>query len=437
LGKSVTATLAPVTALLLSVAMLLMGNGLQGTLLPVRAQFEDFSALDIGVLGSSYFLGFALGCLLGARVVRRVGHIRAFTAMVSIASTISLAHALLLSPVVWWVLRAGTGFCFAALYMVIESWLNERSTNETRGLVFSVYTIVNLTVITIGQMMLTLDSPRTFALFALASILVSLAAVPVALTTAAAPQPPVIVRIRPRYLYKLSPVGFVGCFAVGLANSSFWALGPVFAQRGEGDVTAVAIFMSLTVIAGAAGQWPLGRASDRMDRRKVIVFACVGGALAGTGLMLSNQIWPPGLFVFAGLFGFFTFPLYSLCAAHMNDYVEPDGYVEAASGLLLVFGAGAVLGPLLASAVMRLTGVDQLFGFTAVVQMSAAAFTLYRMRQRARAPEAERVEFADAIRLCQTVSAFDPTSPQAEDGAPPEPAAAQPDKPDAAAPGSG
>jgi MFS family permease len=432
-----TATLAPIAALLLSVAMLLMGNGLQGTLLPVRAQFEDFSALDIGVLGSAYFLGFALGCFFGPHVVRRAGHIRAFAAMVSVASTISLAHALIVSPVVWWVLRAGTGFCFAALYMVIESWLNERSTNETRGFVFSVYTIVNLTVITIGQMMLTLDSPRTFALFALSSILVSLAAVPVALTTAAAPRPPALVRIRPRYLYKLSPVGFVGCFAVGLANSSFWALGPVFAQRDEGDVTAVAFFMSLTVIAGAAGQWPLGRASDRMDRRKVIVLACVGGALAGTGLMLSGQLWPQGFYVFAGLFGFFTFPLYSLCAAHMNDYVEPDGYVESASGLLLVFGAGAVLGPLLASALMRFYGVDQLFGFTAFVQMSMAAFTLYRMRQRARAPEAERVEFADAIRLCQTVSAFDPMSPEVEGDPSPEPAAAQRASPDAAPPAAG
>jgi MFS family permease len=416
----VTATLAPIAALLLSVALLLMGNGLQGTLLPVRAQFEDFSALEIGVLGSSYFLGFALGCFFGPHVVRRVGHIRAFAAMVSIASTISLAHALLLSPAIWWVLRSGTGFCVAALYLVLESWLNEKSTNENRGFVFSVYTIVNRTVITIGQMMLTVDSPRSVALFALASFLVSLAAVPVALTTAAAPRPPVIVRIRPRYLYKLSPVGFVGCFAVGLANSSFWALGPIFAQREHGDVTAIAVFMSLTVIAGAAGQWPLGRASDRVDRRKIIVLACVGSALAGTGLMLSGQLWPQGLFVFAALFGFFTFPLYSLCAAHMNDFVEPDGYVEAASGLLLVFGAGAVMGPLLASGLMRIYGVDQLFGFTAVVQMSAAAFTLYRMRQRRPAPEAERVEFADAIRLSQTIAALDPMSRDDDGERPPD-----------------
>ncbi len=405
-----SATLAPVAALLISVAMLLMGNGLQGTLLPIRAQFEDFSSLDIGVLGSAYFLGFALGCLLGPRAVRRVGHVRAFAAMVSVASAISLAHALITSPAVWWGLRAGTGFCFAVLYMIIESWLNEKSTNATRGLVFSVYTIINLTVITIGQMMLTLASPFAFTLFALASILVSLAAVPVALTTAATPKPIDAVRIRPRYLFKISPVGFVGCFAVGLANSCFWALGPIFAQREEGDVTAVAVFMSLTVIAGAAGQWPLGRMSDRMDRRKVIVIACIGSALAGIGLTMFGQLWTHGVHIFAGLFGFFAFPLYALCAAHMNDFVEPDGYIEAASGLLLIFGVGAVLGPIIASALIWLYGIDLLFGFTAFIHLVFAGFTLYRLRQRARVPEEERVEFADSIRMAQTISTVDPLS---------------------------
>lgn len=428
-----TAILAPVAALLLSVAMLLMGNGLQGTLLPVRAQFEDFSSLEIGILGSSYFLGFGLGCVLGPHAVRRVGHIRAFTAMVSIASVISLAHALLPSPAVWWVLRAATGFCFAALYTVIESWLNEKSTNQTRGFIFSVYTIINLTVVTIGQMMLTLASPFSFALFAVASILVSLAAVPVALTTAAAPKPIATVRIRPRHLYKLSPVGFVGCFAVGLANSCFWSLGPIFAQREEGDVTAIALFMSLTVIAGAAGQWPLGRASDRMDRRKVIIVACAGAALAATGLVLAGRLWEPGLLMFAALFGFFAFPIYSLCAAHLNDYVEQDGFVEAATGLLLVFAAGAVAGPVIASSLMRYYGVDALFSFTACVHAATAAFTFYRMRRREPAPMEEHVDFADSFRMAQTVSVVDPLShengTEAAMDAPPPPEEAPPHDP--------
>ena len=284
-----TPAFAPITALLISVAMLLMGNGLQGTLLPVRANLEAFSATDIGVLGSSYFLGFAAGCLYGPRLIRRAGHIRAFTALVALASCVVLVHSLFLTPVLWWGLRAMTGFCFAVLYMIIESWLNEKSTNETRGFVFSLYTIINLTVITIGQLMLGLDRPEDFQLFILASILVSLAAVPIALTRAEAPMAPRSVKIRVWHLYKLSPVGVVGCLAVGLANGSFWALAPVFAQNKGADTWGVAVFMSVAVIAGALGQWPLGRLSDKTDRRKVIIGAACGSATAGRSMASASR----------------------------------------------------------------------------------------------------------------------------------------------------
>ena len=272
--------LAPVAALLLSCAILLMGNGLQGTLLPVRGLLENFSDTDIGIMGAAYFLGFGAGCLLGPHAVRRVGHIRAFTAVVALASTVALAHALILNPFVWWPFRAVTGFCFAVIFMTIESWLNEKSTNETRGLVFSVYTMINLTVITIGQLMLTLASPAAFTLFAVSSILVSLAAVPVAMTRAPAPAPISSVRIRPRHLFRLSPVGCLGGFAVGAVSGAFWSLAPTFAQRTLADLDAIAIFMSITVIAGAVGQWPLGRLSDRMDRRTLIIVACLGACFA-------------------------------------------------------------------------------------------------------------------------------------------------------------
>jgi MFS family permease len=401
---------APVAALLLSVAILLMGNGLQGTLLPVRAQLELYSSLDIGILGSSYFLGFTVGCYRGPHVVRRVGHIRAFTAMVSLASAVALAHSLVLSPYAWWPLRAITGFCFAVLYLVIESWLNEKSTNENRGLVFSVYTIINLTVVTIGQMMLTLASPTAFPLFAVASILVSLAALPVALTTAPPPGPVVSVEIRIRHLYRLSPVGFVGAIAVGLTNGSFWALGPVFAQSYIYSLgtAAIALFMSATVIAGALGQWPLGWSSDHMDRRKVIVFACLGAAVAGVGMNILARGWDQGPFIFAVIFGAFAFPLYALCAAHMNDSVEDNGFVEASSGLLLLYGAGAVAGPLIASPAMGYFGPAGLFGFTALVHSAMAAFAFYRMYRRDRPLAEDREPFADSLVVAQTVATIDP-----------------------------
>ena len=410
-------TLAPVAALLISVGFLLMGSGLQGTLLPVRAQLENFSSYDIGIMGSAYFVGFALGCVLAPYAIRRAGHIRAFAAMVSIASTLSLAHALILLPELWWVFRGLTGFCFAGLYMIIESWLMEKSSNETRGFVFSVYTIVNLTVITVGQLLTAVDDPFSFPLFALASILVSLAAVPVAMTKAAAPEVPHTVRIRPIHLYRISPVGVVGSFAVGLVNGSFWSLGPVFAQREEGNVTEVAIFMSLVVIAGALGQWPLGRASDKFDRRLVLVFGCLGSACAGVGLALASRYFVADnvLFAAAVAFGAFALPLYAICAAHVNDHIEADGFVEAASGLLLFYSAGAIAGPLIAAAMIEAQGVQALFMFTAMVHTWLLAFALYRMMLSARPSKEDRGTFAEAATMAQAVSTIDTFAETSED----------------------
>ena len=411
-------SIIPLVPLLLSIAILLMGNGLQGTLLPVRAGMEAFGSFEIGILGSAYFLGFMAGCLYGPRVVRVVGHIRTFTGMVAVASTVVLVHALVLEPAIWWGLRAITGFCFAVLYMVVESWLNEKSTNENRGLVFSVYTIINLTVITVGQLLLMTADPKSFPLFAFASILVSIAAVPVALTRVDQPAPLEVVQLRLVRLFRISPVGVVGCIAVGVANGAFWSLAPVYALDAMGDsaVSSVAIFMSIVVIAGAIGQWPLGRLSDRIDRRLVIIGACLGSATAGLGMVLLAAYIPYGVFIFGFMFGLFAFPVYALSVAHLNDFItEPSDYVEAASGLLLVFAIGAIVGPTLASAVIDLVGIRYLFAFTATIHIMAAAFCAYRMNVRAPAPAEEHIAFNDAVVLAQTTAAVDTLTPE-DDG---------------------
>ena len=418
------ATLTPVAALLLSVALLLMGNGLQTTLLPVRAQLETFSTFDIGVLGASYYLGFAAGCLFGPFLVRRAGHIRTFAAMVSLASTVALLHALILDAYVWWPCRATTGLCLAVLFMIIESWLNEMASNENRGFIFSIYVIINLSVVTLGQMMLTLGQPSEFLLFAIASILVSLAALPVAFTSAQPPAPVASVAVRIGKLFEASPVGVVAVFMVGLSNGAFWSLAPLFAQRTPGlsSTEGVAFFMSIAVIAGAIGQWPLGRLSDRMDRRRVILAACIGGLVGGLAMAFVGAQIDGGYFIFAAAFGFFAFPLYALGAAHMNDSVEPGGFVEASSGLLLLFAGGAVIGPIIASFAMAEIGPTGLFLFTAVIHVSLASFTLVRMRMRSARPEEDREAFLDSAQMSQTVGAFDPTGdddpPPAPQGAP-------------------
>ncbi len=376
-------TVAPIAALLFSTAFLLMGNGLQNLLLPVRAHAERFTTLDIGVLGASYFLGFGIGCFAGPHVVRRAGHVRTFAAMVSLASALGLAHAVVVAPAAWWFCRTLSGFSLAVLFMVIESWLNEKSTNENRGRVFSIYRIVNFTVITAGQLLLTLGDPRTFALFAGASILISLAVLPVALSRAEAPCRPAEVRLGVLRRCRRCWVGFAGIAAVGLTNGAFWSLAPVFVQTGilwSSDLAAV--LMSIAVMAGAMAQWPLAQLSDRTDRRGVVVLACIAGAIAGAGAALCAGIWrwELGPFVFFFLFGLSALPLYTLCAAHMNDSVESGGFVEASSGLLLLFSLGAVSGSLAGSVAMNLMGPAGLFSFTAAVHIALAVFTVARMR---------------------------------------------------------
>lgn len=409
---------APVGALLASVALLLMGNGLQGTLLPLRAEIEAFGPIAIGVMGSSYFLGFALGCLYGPVVVGRVGHIRTFAAATALASTVALAHALIPLPWAWWPLRALTGFAFAILYMVIESWLNERATNETRGTVMSIYTVINLTVIMAGQMLLTIYDPGSFAPFALASILVSLAALPVALTTALAPAPLQSTKIRFRRLYRISPVGFMGAFTVGLGNGAFWSLAPVFATGSGLDVHGVATFMSLVVLGGAIGQYPLGKLSDRTDRRRVILGAAIGVALAGALLPVAAGLFAPGLYIGALVFGLTAMPVYALSVAHMNDFVESDGFVEASSGMLMVYAVGAIVGPMLASWATRTAGTDLLFPYVGVVYLGFAAFVVVRMRAREAPSPDERPDFVATAGTSPALGALDPRS-DAE--APPSP----------------
>ncbi|WP_207538205.1 MFS transporter [Sabulicella rubraurantiaca] len=387
------ALLSPISALLLSVAILIMGNGLQSTLLPVRASFEEFDPTEIGLQGSSYFLGFVVGCILGGRMIQRVGHIRTFAALASVASTVVLIHAMVVEPFTWAVLRAITGFCFAGLYLVIESWLNERAGNENRGMVMGVYTMINLGVIVIGQMMLTLSDPSRFPLFALASILVSLAAVPVALTGAAPPAPLAEARLRPLKLYRISPVGVVGAMMAGVASGAFWALGPAYVVAMGADTRQVAIFMSIAVLGGALIQWPIGRLSDRLDRRIVVIGACLVGAASGVGLVMGVDETGLPMALLAALFGAAAFPLYAICAAHAFDHTAPSDFVEASSGLLLANGLGAVAGPLLASVLMRISGPSGLFMATAVAHLLLAGFVAWRITRRAAMPKELRPDF--------------------------------------------
>jgi predicted MFS family arabinose efflux permease len=306
------------------------------------------------------------------------------------------------------------------LYIVIESWLNAKSDNRTRGTVFSIYTAINLTVITIGQMMLGLASPASFSLFATASILISLAAIPIALTMSASPAPPDVFRLRVGKLYRISPVGVAGCFAVGLANGAFWALGPVFAHNNGFDMTGIAVFMSAVVLGGALLQWPLGSLSDCIDRRIVMVLAALIALSAALAVTLIPAPDKSLTILAAAIFGAGAFPLYALAVAHANDNASPSDYVEVSSGLLLVYGLGAAAGPLIASMSRQIMGVPTLFLFTAVVHAVLIGWVIWRISRREATPVQERVIFSDAAIAAQTVLHFDPAAPEAKEEDMPE-----------------
>ena len=397
--------LAPVAALLIGVSILLTGQGLQGTLLPVRAGLENFSTISIGIIGGAYFLGFTVGCLKGGELVKSVGHVRVFAAMTALASATPLLHSLLLDPVVWGLLRGLTGFCFAVLYVVIESWLNDRATNENRGIIFSTYVMITLTMLAAGQLMTLLYSPEQMQLFAIASVLVSFAAIPVVLSRSPSPDLPINVEVDLRRLFRISPAGSLGCLASGLANCAFWSLAPVFTSSVSEDVSLAAWFMSTAVIGGAVAQWPVGVLSDRLGRRKVLSAAAAAAAVLGiVAIRLIDSDSFLDLNLFSAAWGFVAFPIYAIAVAHANDNAEPDDYVMVSSGLLLMYGGGAIIGPFIASALMTLTDASALYVYTGTIHLCLMLYVVTRIIRRTSVPAEHHIAFSDALATAHTAS---------------------------------
>jgi MFS family permease len=417
--------LRPIASLLLAVAFLLAGNGLQFTLLPLRGHVEDFSAFAIGVIGSAYYVGFVSGCLLAPYLILRAGHIRAFTAFVALAVVVGLAYPLAPAVGAWIAFRVINGFCIAGFYLVVESWLNDRATNDTRGLVMSSYVMVNFFAFTVGQLMVTLYPIKAAEDFVAAAMLASLAIIPVALTRSAQPAPITIVSFRPMQLYRAAPVGLVASLMVGVANGAFLSLGPLSAAHNGLNVGEVAVFMSAATIAGALAQWPVGRLSDRVDRRLVLLALLIGAAVIGIILWLFAHTGL-SLLVFGFLFGALALPTYSLAAAHAFDKTPVSETVPTAATILLANASGAVIGPLLASATMALQGPRTLFLFTAVVQALLAAYVFYRTTVQAALSEPEKTTFdlaatapVGAVVTGETLDLSDPSVAVPETYAPP------------------
>ncbi len=384
--------LRPIASLLLGVAFLLAGNGLQFTLLPLRGHAEGFSALEIGGIGSAYYAGFVSGCLLAPYIILSAGHIRTFAALIALSVVVGLAYPLANAVWPWIAFRLINGFCIAGFYLVVESWLNDRAANEARGFVMSSYVMMIYIAFTAGQMMVMLYPIKGAQDFMLAAMLSSLAIVPVALTRSAQPAPITIVSFRPWQVYRAAPVGLVASFAIGTINGAFFGLGPVSAARSGLNVAEVAVFMSAATLAGAATQWPAGRLSDHRDRRLVLLVLLIGTTVSGVLLWLFAETgW---LLVGFGLvYGALALPGYALAAAHAYDKTDLSDMVSTAATVLLANALGAAIGPLLAPPVMDTLGPRSLFLFTAVVTAILAGYVFYRIKVQPSLTAPEKTEF--------------------------------------------
>ena len=400
-----------VGALLISAAILLAGGGLLGTLVSIRAEIEGFPLPVIGLLMSFYYIGFVAGCFATPFVVARVGHIRSFGAFAALTAAAALCYVLALSIPFWLILRLVTGFCFAALYMIIESWINEKSSNENRGQVLSIYRAVDLIAITLGQFMLTWADPASYILFSVVALCICVSIVPVSVTAASAPEPLTKTSLNLKKLIKVSPLAVVGCLSVGLANGAFWGISPIFVQQMGYGVFMIALFISAAIIAGAIAQIPIGWLSDRIDRRWMLIV--VAGASAGSGAFLClfagiSQVY---LIIGACLYGMFGMSIFGLSAAYANDYAEPDEFVAISGGLLLIYGLGAIVGPVIAPIVMQVTSPAYMFAYTGVIHGALVVFGLFRLTRRESLPVEDQEDYVPARpRTTPAIFEIDPRS---------------------------
>jgi len=383
-----------VVALLASVAFLLVANGLHGLLLPLRASAEHFSTNAIGLVGAGWAAGFILGCLYTPHMVRAAGHVRAFGAATATAAIIALLSGLFVNPVMWVVFRAFSGFALAACFMIVESWLNDRATNESRGTLFGVYMTITYVGILGGQFLLAGVGVSGTTPFMLAAVFFCLAVLPTALSTAPQPRPLTRARLDLKGLVRHSPVSCLTVFLVGAANGAFGNLAPVFAAHQGLDTALVALMMSAAIVAGAVMQMPIGRLSDRLpDRRYALASAAFGAAGVGIALAVLDPSGPAAILSLTLLYGALAYTLYSVAVAHANDHAGPDDFVGVSGGLLLRYGFGTMLGPIAGAAVMGAGRAASLFAVTAACHLTIGAYTLYRMTRRAPVPRERREAF--------------------------------------------
>lgn len=372
-------------ALLLGILLLMVGNGLQGSLLGVRGGIEGFSTLEISVVMSGYFAGFFGGSRMTPDLIRRVGHVRVFAALGSLISAALILFPVVAEPWAWTLLRVILGFCFSGVYVTAESWLNNAASNENRGQALSLYMIVQMFGVVSAQGLLALGDPSGFILFIVPSVLVSIAFAPILLSISPTPAFEATKPMSLSALFQVSPLGCVGMFLLGGIFSAQFGMAAVYGTQIGLSVGRISSFIATIYVGALVLQYPIGWLSDRMDRRFLImVVAMIGGGAAIVGAFVSDSYLM--LLGVAFLVGGVSNPLYSLLIAYTNDFLEPDDMTAASGGLIFINGMGAIAGPLITGWIMGVAGPGGFWLFMAMLMLVMAAYAAYRMTQRPSVP---------------------------------------------------
>ena len=378
-------------ALFLGMGFIMLAHGFQGSLLGVRAVQENFSLVSTGFMLSGYYVGYFIGAKTIPGFILRVGHIRVFAAFASMASIVILFHSIFVHPLIWFILRVITGISMVSIYTIAESWLNDRASNKNRGSVLSIYMVILYGSMGVGMFLLNFSRPENYQPFILVSIITSVALIPILLTKK---KPPTFKKIKGmplKELYETSPFGMVSALFYGTIQSALFTLLAVYAASMNFTIFQISLVTFLLAISGAISQYPIGKLSDKYDRRKVIVISTFGASIfALLAILSSGQMYLPGelatskvwFFIFLILFSICSLPMFSLICAHTNDYIPKEKFVAAGAGIQFTFGLGAMSGPFLCSIFMNIVGSNGFFVFLFFFHALIGIFGIYRMRIR-------------------------------------------------------
>ena len=376
-------------ALFFGFALISLAHGLQGTLIGVRAIVEGFSFISTGFIVAGYYVGYLKGSIIIPIFLKRVGHIRVFAALASLASIAILLHSVFIQPYMWFFIRILTGISLAGIFVIMESWLNAKSTNETRGKILSIYMIVTFSFLGLGQFLLNLSDPAEVDLFILVSILLSFALLPILLSITEAPNITDSKKISLKELFIISPLGFVGAFFTGLAHSAILGYGAVFASVKGLGLFEISIFMVIVTSFGALFQWPIGYLSDKIDRRVILISVTLISSALSLFIVASSYLSLIIFFILLAIYSGMSLPLYSLTIAHTNDFLQQDEIIGGTASMCILVGLGSICGPIAASLFMNAIGPDGFFVYLFIVHGLLGLFGLYRVTKRTKPMDLE------------------------------------------------